>query len=240
MHIALVEDSKSHATLWERTVADQHPESRISSFETAHDFLNTLGDGRFDLAVIDQSLPDMDGPEVIARVRAQQPELPIIIIGGDDAEAAAEVIKSSVRNHVVTDQYHSAVAAPVFDPISPKQSVTFKRKHGEDIGRETEKLEMAAIMAATLQHEINNPLMAILGNVELLENDLADLGGGAAEKLRMIETSVKRIQEIVRKMAILKASTIIQTPAGPMLQVEKSRVRARRRRSQTALSNKSI
>jgi len=240
MHIALVEESRFHASLFERTAAGQHPDCLISSFGTARDFLKTLAIDRFDLAVIDQSLPDMESPEIIKRAHAQHPELPIIIISGDEPETAAGEIKEEVRGYLVKDREDNDLVPKIVGQVNNGRRLTLKRTLGEDIDGRIEHANLAEMMAATLQHEINNPLMTILGNVELLLGDPACRDTALAERLRIIESSARRIQESTQRLANLICPVVRQTPAGPMLQLEKTPGRARQQRSQTVLSNKSI
>jgi DNA-binding response OmpR family regulator len=42
--------------------------------------MQRIGSGEFDLIVLDWMLPDFDGMEVLRRVRAQAPELPVLMI----------------------------------------------------------------------------------------------------------------------------------------------------------------
>jgi CheY-like chemotaxis protein len=47
---------------------------------------------RFDAAVVDLGLPDMDGAEVVARLRAACPSLPLVVATGFDAGRAGRSI----------------------------------------------------------------------------------------------------------------------------------------------------
>jgi signal transduction histidine kinase len=118
--------------------------------------------------------------------------------------------------------------------------LTLKRAAGEDPDRDTDKMPLAEMMAATLQHEINNPLMSILGNVELLLNHPVCKDAALADRLRIIENSAKRIQDTTQRLANLICPIIRQTPAGPMLQLDNAPARARRAPSPKMLSNKSL
>ncbi|MEO8475558.1 MAG: GAF domain-containing protein [Actinomycetota bacterium] len=69
--------------------------------------LAALGDGRIDLAVLDMLMPDVDGLDLAARIRARHPDLPI-------------VLASSISHHdVASDPRWSAagIGAVVMKPI---------------------------------------------------------------------------------------------------------------------------
>lgn len=61
---------------------------------------------------------------------------------------------------------------------------------------------MAGIMetAVTINHELNTPLMTILGNVELLLRDSGKLDQSLAKRLKSIERSAKRIQYVAARL----------------------------------------
>ncbi|RME28174.1 MAG: hypothetical protein D6800_04200, partial [Candidatus Zixiibacteriota bacterium] len=61
---------------------------------------------------------------------------------------------------------------------------------------------LAAILetAVTVNHEINNPLTAILGNVQLLLMHRKDLDEDLAGKLKTIEASALRIRDITQRL----------------------------------------
>jgi DNA-binding NarL/FixJ family response regulator len=240
MHIALVEESGFHANLFAQSLADQHPDYQITSYVSAREFLTKLADNRFDLAVIDQALPDMDSPELIKRTHAQYPELPIIVFSDIESERAVEQINEGVRAYLAHRRDKAGLVPNTIGPAGHGKRITLRRTQSEDVGAAKEPANLAEIMAATLQHEINNPLMAILGNVELLLSDPACQNDDLAERLRIIESSARRIQESTQHLANLICPVVRQTAAGPMLQLEKAPGRTRRGRSQTVLSNKSI
>ncbi|MFZ1684287.1 MAG: histidine kinase dimerization/phospho-acceptor domain-containing protein [Candidatus Zixiibacteriota bacterium] len=69
--------------------------------------------------------------------------------------------------------------------------------------RETlDREKMAGIFetAVTINHEVNSPLMAILGNVSLLLRDTSNLDKSLTRKLRNIEKAAKRIQYVTARL----------------------------------------
>lgn len=74
-----------------------------------------------------------------------------------------------------------------------------------EIGQHQEALKkerMAAIVetSITVNHEVNNPLTAILGNVQLLLLGKADLDSDLVDKLQTIETSALRIRDVTQRL----------------------------------------
>jgi PAS domain S-box-containing protein len=77
------------------------------------------------------------------------------------------------------------------------RDATFERK-SQEVLRRTEKLAAAARLAATVAHEINNPLEAI-GNLIYIAKGTAGLPPEAAEQLLLAEHEIDRISHITRQ-----------------------------------------
>lgn len=63
-----------------------------------------------------------------------------------------------------------------------------------------EKRKAVVETAVTVNHEVNNPLTAILGNVQLLLLKRDDLDDELKSKLKVIEESAFRIREVTQKL----------------------------------------
>jgi PAS domain S-box-containing protein len=75
---------------------------------------------------------------------------------------------------------------------------TSERKRNEDALRRTEKLAAAGRLAASIAHEINNPLEAITNLLYLLRN-YCELGDPAMNYVEMAEHEARRIAEITQQ-----------------------------------------
>jgi PAS domain S-box-containing protein len=65
---------------------------------------------------------------------------------------------------------------------------------------EQEKLTLLMETAVAINHEINNPLTPILGNIQLMLQQRAELPLGIVNKLEVVEKNAWRIQQIVKKL----------------------------------------
>jgi FixJ family two-component response regulator len=230
LHIALIDYNKFHVLLFERTVAENYPDYRVSVFNTGGAFLEVLPDSSFDMAFVDQTLPDIKGIELISQLHTELPDMPIIAIISDGLEhKTVECMKAGAYDFITKDEEYSSAIPRIIRQTQRKQTLILRERRMEVQRRDTEKMELAAMMAATLNHEINNPLMAILGNVELLQNENICRESPLFEKLKMIEISARRIQEITQRMSDLISPEIKETPVGPMLESRKARPAKRRR-----------
>ena len=75
---------------------------------------------------------------------------------------------------------------------------TVKRFQGKLL--EAERLAALSEIAIGLNHSINNPLCAILGNTQLLLMERDRLDAGTVKKLKSIEREISRIQKIAKRL----------------------------------------
>jgi PAS domain S-box-containing protein len=75
---------------------------------------------------------------------------------------------------------------------------TVKRFQGKLL--EAERLAALSEIAIGLNHSINNPLCAILGNTQLLLMERDKLDAGTVRKLKTIEREISRIQKIAKRL----------------------------------------
>jgi len=77
---------------------------------------------------------------------------------------------------------------------------------------EAERLRSITETVGGLNHEVNNPLAAIVGNAQLLLREAATLPEGIEDKLRRILEAARRIQGVTGKMANLIHATSAPYP----------------------------
>jgi PAS domain S-box-containing protein len=77
------------------------------------------------------------------------------------------------------------------------RDVTAERKQ-QEILRKTEKLSTAARLSATMAHEINNPLAAVV-NLIFIARNMPEIPAGAVEHLELAEQELERVTHITRQ-----------------------------------------
>jgi PAS domain S-box-containing protein len=126
-----------------------------------------------------------------------------------------------LANHTVLRNAQGALtpiedsAAPIIDGkgrllgvVLVFRDATAERK-SQEILRKTEKLAAAARLAATVSHEINNPLEAI-GNLVYLVKSMPDLPEAALGPLEMTERELERVAHITRQTLGFYRETNVQ------------------------------
>ncbi|HTI51324.1 MAG TPA: Glu/Leu/Phe/Val dehydrogenase dimerization domain-containing protein [Planctomycetaceae bacterium] len=101
--VLLIEDSPSDAGLIREMLADAQDAAFALEFA---DRLSTgiarIAAGGIDVVLLDLSLPDSEGLETMARIRAQAPRMPIVILTGlSDLSRAAKAAEEGAQNYLV-------------------------------------------------------------------------------------------------------------------------------------------
>ena len=122
MNILLVEDDNSHAELIQRSLA-RGSQVNVLRAPNAHRALSLLDARPFHVVVLDYSLPDRDGLDVLQDIRARHRELPVVFLtSADSAEICAKALKGGAVDYVVKkrnylDVLPSVVCGACPDPL---------------------------------------------------------------------------------------------------------------------------
>lgn len=134
----LLVDDNAHGLSARRCVLEELG-YRIATAANAADALDQFHRQPFDLVVTDYKMPRMDGTELIARLRKQAPELPVILISGfvdslglnENNTGADAVIQKSANevSHLVRTVARLLRKSPGKKPAAAQSSeVKTKRK----------------------------------------------------------------------------------------------------------------
>jgi DNA-binding response OmpR family regulator len=153
------------------------------------------------LLILDWEMPKMDGLELCRRIRSSErgdEAFILVITARDTTEDLTAVLDAGA------DDYMSKPVTP--DNLMARLRIAERRIEVNAARRNAEeKLRKAQYLAGigetslALQHEINNPLAALLSNTALIEAGMLD----AAEKeeaLVTIAQMARRIAEVVKKL----------------------------------------
>jgi DNA-binding response OmpR family regulator len=106
LNILLVEDNPGDARLVEEMLREstsyQAAISKTATVAAAHDIIRAM---RFDVILLDLSLPDGDGLATVAIVGESAPLVPLIVLTGrDDDEIALGSIRSHAQDYLIKGQ----------------------------------------------------------------------------------------------------------------------------------------
>ncbi len=137
-HILVMEDDVSVARGLEMVLSEEGYDVNLA--DTGGLALEAFKQKRYDLLVADLRLPDIDGMEVIKKVKAEKPETEVIVITGYGATATAvEAIKLGVHDFLPKPFTEEQIKASIDDAL--KEHVAERAKTlTQETGTEDEKL----------------------------------------------------------------------------------------------------
>lgn len=157
------------------------------------------------LVVLDINMPGLDGLEVCRCIRqheAGRDAFVLIVTARDGRDDLVKVLEAGA------DDYVTKPSTP--ENLRARFEIARLRIAQDEVRRAAQaelarSRWLAGIGETTiaLEHEINNPLSALLGHAELLAMDQS-LNTEQAEQLLIIREQAMRIAEVVKRLAKLK------------------------------------
>jgi serine phosphatase RsbU (regulator of sigma subunit) len=111
IRVLLVEDDDGDALLVDDLLTDALPGARITRARAFGEALAEL-DAGIDCVLLDLQLPDASGLDTVARLRAQAPAIPLIVLTGlDDAAAGVAAVDAGAQDYLVKGNVDGAQLA---------------------------------------------------------------------------------------------------------------------------------
>jgi signal transduction histidine kinase len=109
IEVLLVEDNLADALLL-REILDEVTSTRfeLAHVERLNEALKRLDEERFDVVLLDLSLPDERGLETFVRTNTQAPDVPILVLTGlDDEVLALEAVREGAQDYLIKGKVDS-------------------------------------------------------------------------------------------------------------------------------------
>jgi K+-sensing histidine kinase KdpD len=136
---------------------------------------------------------------------------------------------SKERNSVLEEEFLEAIANQIGLAVG-KRDELMHREEEKRIGEKQKEVVKSERLSAILQtsvainHEINNPLTAVLGNAQLLLSRKEGLDEETEEKLKIIEENALKIMNITQTLMKIIEPVIVEYAGGvKMLDLRKSK-----------------
>jgi len=98
--------------------------AKVSCFERATDCLEQLRKRRCDLLITDVKMPEMDGLELLAKVKRMLPKLPVLVITGyGDIPMAVKALKKGASDFIEKPFNRQSFLAAVESALKRKAAV---------------------------------------------------------------------------------------------------------------------
>jgi len=153
----------------------------------------------------------------------------IAMVSGRAESLVTDADKSGIPNCVIKDDSLHLEVPHLVGQVLYHQALKGEFSKLRTRNRQDEHAAMMKIAAGTLSHEINNPLMAILGTSELILDNGGRYDRDVVKKVRIIQRSARRIETTLRRLAAISEPAMRQTASGALIDPGRSRVLSRTR-----------
>lgn len=219
LKLLLIEANKYHAVLLGKEIQERHPDASLWTVCTGQAGINEIGYRDFDVAVIDfNELQDFDGLQLLEIIRQKDFRLSIIILTARDSEwIASEAGRLGAAEVIVKDSAFHQVIPRVIGEVYRRKQLILRNQDLEQRLKEKTQTDAVKLAAGTLAHEVNNPLMTILGVTELILGDESLQDKELSRKLRIIRRSARRIRNSLSRLECISETAVKTTIAGKII-----------------------
>ena len=175
----------------------------VGAVGTAREAIALLDEA--DVVLLDHQLPDTSGLDVLDAIRARpRPPAVVMVTAHGNESLAATALRRGADDYLAKDASLAEMLPQVLERVRRTRELRKALAAAERDLVRAERLGAIGEMTVTLHHEINNPLMSALADVQVLLADRAVAVGTTGETLRSVETSLHRIAEIIRRIGALR------------------------------------
>jgi len=154
IQVLLVEDNPADVRLWQELLWDvTSAQFQLIPVERLDEAMEMLKQQRFDVILLDLSLPDSQGLETFVKMHLQAPAIPIIVLTGlDDESLATKAVQEGAQDYLVKGQVNE-------DLLVRCMRYAIERQRAEEALRQSEErfrvaLKNSPIIVSTQDKEL--------------------------------------------------------------------------------------
>lgn len=205
--ILLIEDDQVDRMACRRAFAAEPEKFEFIEADTGADGLRLVRSERPECILLDYRLPDLDGLEVLAQMGGAGGVAPpvVMLTGANDIGVAVEAMRRGAHDYLFKDseRRYLELLPRIVERVLHDRRLAEEKRHAETALAHAHRIMTAGELAATLAHELNQPLAAIAtfseACVQLLNRGAPDM-----QKLRnnieQIATQAQRAGHAIREL----------------------------------------
>lgn len=207
LRLLIVDDDPGIATLL-RAVLTKEGFPTPRHVATGREALTAAADA--DVVLLDHDLPDIMGTEVLRHLTSwSHPPSVVLITAHGDETVAASALRHGADDYLVKDRDLIKHLPQVIERVRRLRALKDALAAAEHDRLQAERLAAMGEMTVTLHHEINNPLMSAMMEVDLLLAEPGDVDGHRPAVQR-VKDALGRIRDIVKRVADLRAARSVE------------------------------
>jgi len=196
-NVLLIEDNPGDADLVRLRLVETDPPVKVDCVPRLSDALKSLSSKTPSLVLLDLDLPDSHGAETFRRVLEKAPNVPVVILSGQDNQALAmKAVHNGVQDYLIkgdiTSKHLERAVRYAMERQALLRSLDMTRK---------QQLEFKNQFLSHVSHELRSPLTSIHQYVSLVLDGLSGpLSAQQSEHLRTALKSVTQLQAMIRDL----------------------------------------
>ncbi|WP_414566619.1 MULTISPECIES: ATP-binding protein [unclassified Anabaena] len=240
IHILLVEDSPTDARLlrqiflrtqqeeWQMTHVERLWEAIHLSLENPEVISHSSQSAsfpqhRFNVVLLDLSLPDSTGIETLKAYRAAVPDIPVVVLTGlDDEELALRALAEGAQDYLVKDQITIQLLMRSVRYAMEREEILKKLRESEESSRqallkEQELNELKSNFVAMVSHEFRNPMTTIKTALEIIEYNNDKLTQEQRIKyFERVQNAIKQMLQLLDEILFLSKTEATKFEYNPV------------------------
>ncbi|MTJ11472.1 hybrid sensor histidine kinase/response regulator [Anabaena sp. UHCC 0187] len=241
IHILLVEDSPTDVVILNRIFSRANPKkwhiTHVEQLEEAIQIsanssqlnqgnfpLENDNNRKFDVVLLDLSLPDSIGIETLKEYRAAVPDIPVVVLTGlDSDDLALQAMGEGAQDYIVKDDITMPKLERAIRYAIERGEILNKLRESEEktrqaLAREQELNELKSNFVAMVSHEFRTPMTIIRSSVELLEHHGANLNEERRLKYFLrIQRAIDKMLQLLDDILFMNKTESVKMKYQPVL-----------------------
>jgi signal transduction histidine kinase len=196
-HVLLIEDNPGDADLIRLRLVESSSPVDVSCAQRLSDGLASLSKLRPSVVLLDLNLPDSQGADTFRKVLAKAPDVPVVILSGQDDEGLAiKALHQGVQDYLVKGAFGRGELDRAMRHAMERQALL----RSLEMSRK-QQLEFKNRFLSHVSHELRTPMTCIHQFVTILLDGLAgEINPEQREHLNTILRSVNQLGAMVRDL----------------------------------------